>query len=325
MHACARGEPWQNCFLLLEKARHEGLHVDAVAQSSAMIACSTAGRWASALALLLELCSASHAQPDLAAFNAAAAAACGVGVGAGSYGDDSSAGPRWELTLALFAKARCLGLAPDVTAFGTCFAAYEKAVKWEQAVGLLSTMQEVRVRANVVVFNTMSSALEKAQRWQDVLNLLRALPSSGLAPDATSFGAAASACARGHGWSTCLQLLDNAARQSLADVVVFNASVWACDKARQWRSALGLMGGLRGQGLQPDVLTVNSCLSAYAQVRHWLGALALMRTMVASLGLRTDAIAFNAAILACSDGGVRGQWPRVLVLLSRMACEAIHS
>ncbi|CAE8600628.1 unnamed protein product, partial [Polarella glacialis] len=94
--------------------------------------------------------------------------------------------------------------------------------------------------------------------------------------------------------------------------------VWACDKARQWRSALGLMGGLR------DVLTVNSCLSAYAQVRHWLGALALMRTMVASLGLRTDAIAFNAAILACSDGGVRGQWPRVLVLLSRMACEATH-
>ena len=67
--ACARGQQWRPAVALLSEAESCRLHLNVVTCNMAMGACATAGEWQVALDLLSDV--VASAQPDLVTYNAA--------------------------------------------------------------------------------------------------------------------------------------------------------------------------------------------------------------------------------------------------------------
>ncbi|CAE8633618.1 unnamed protein product [Polarella glacialis] len=93
-----------------------------------------------------------------------------------------------------------------------------------------------------------------------------------------------------------------------------------CEKGKEWEQAFMLMQDLLDMSLRPDLLTLNSMISAYSQVSLWQQAQALLDTAGCEHGLHPDVVSYSAVISAC---GKAQQWQRVLELVARMELQSL--
>ena len=80
----------------------------------------------------------------------------------------------------------------------------------------------------------------------------------------------------------------------------YNVAINACGKGNQWQLAVFLLEDLKVRTFQPDIVTLNSLISACRE--QWLLALHLLHEMIQ--GYSVDVISFSAAIRACERAGV---------------------
>ncbi|CAE8648174.1 unnamed protein product [Polarella glacialis] len=83
----------------------------------------------------------------------------------------------------------------------------------------------------------------------------------------------------------------------------------ACERTGQWQRALLLMSL---PGLEPDVFSLGSCLSARGKAGDWEGALGFLAEML-TRGLRSNVVTLATAVAACSRGGA---WAASLALVA---------
>ena len=119
---------------------------------------------------------------------------------------------------------------------------------------------------------------------------------SGPEPDAASFGLCADALAKAVQWQRAVQLLPER-----PNVVVYGATVAACEGAGQWEVALSLLGRMQGHQLLPNLVTYSSAMSACEKGAAWPKALEILRTLPEAL-LEADLIAYGAVLSACARG-----------------------
>ena len=98
----------------------------------------------------------------------------------------------------------------------------------------------------------------------------------------------------------------------------YNVAINACGKGNQWQLAVFLLEDLKVRTFQPDVVTLNSLISACRE--QWLLALHLLHEMIQ--GYSVDVISFSAAIRACERAGV---WQLALSLLQQMKEQMLQS
>eukprot|EP00438_Fugacium_kawagutii_P031314 Skav215338 [mRNA] locus=scaffold1391:212065:214773:- [translate_table: standard] len=112
-------------------------------------------------------------------------------------------------------------------------------------------------------------------------------------------------------------LLDEATRNKMASVEVFNSAVTALDRSQQWERALHLFGEVfsRRSSIEPDVVSINAALSACASQENglWQAALNLISGMPAAR-ISIDQVTHNSGITACVKGTA---WQIVLHLAGR--------
>ena len=63
------------------------------------------------------------------------------------------------------------------------------------------------------------------------------------------------------------------------DVITYNATIKACQEAKQWEKALALMEQMRRRGLKPDVITYNALISSSEKGKQLELALGIFEEM----------------------------------------------
>ena len=86
-----------------------------------------------------------------------------------------------------------------------------------------------------------------------------------------------------------------------------------------WESSLALLRRMREEGLQPDIQTFSSCISACEAAGQWQRALTILQSMIDNSGGKEseflNLFCFNAAISSCEKGGA---WVEALEIYERM-------
>ncbi|CAJ1413775.1 unnamed protein product [Effrenium voratum] len=201
----------------------------------------------------------------------------------------SGAGAPWRHSLALLARGA--GLVP--------------AAPWRRALQLWAC----RLQPEQVAFSALLSACGSAGQWPTARGLLAAARLEDL--DEVSFGAAISACAAGRQWQLALALLQDMLRLSVApNRVAINAAASACERGGRWRRAGAVLGSLAEARSGPDAVSFNVALSAAQKAQFWRLPCLLLERM--GLQSHSDAISFDTAILACSNGL---RWPEAVAVL----------
>lgn len=129
------------------------------------------------------------------------------------------------------------------------------------------------------------------------------LRAQSLEPNIINYNATISACEKASQWELTLQLLDLALLRRLpSDVISYAACASGCEKAARWREALSLLRRAEEEHLQVNAILCNAVIGACGRAREVDRGLALMREIPEPL---TDT--YNAAIGVCLD-----QWQQAL-------------
>ncbi|CAE8627485.1 unnamed protein product [Polarella glacialis] len=340
IRACERGHAWQLGLNLLVQMREDAVDPDVVLYNTSLSLLAKARQWANALEILRRM-RADKVRPNVKTFGAAISAC--------------ARGEKTVKALALLEQMQSSRLGSSVIAVSAAISACERGQRWEDALGLLRGLRRgsAGLSPDIAAYNATISACEKGHRWREALLLLEELlqrPDSGthgrrpLRPDVITFNSTISACEKASQWSTALTILGRMRARAAdepesappefstsrlsprtrdgtvvdPDVVSFNAAISACDRGRQWPSALGLFGELFDAGLQPDVITCNSLISACAAGLAWRPALELLAAMP-TMSLTPDQVSYSGAVRSCAGCS----WFRALGVLESMLDAAV--
>ncbi|CAM9502928.1 unnamed protein product, partial [Ectocarpus fasciculatus] len=85
------------------------------------------------------------------------------------------------------------------------------------------------------------------------------------------------------------------------DLGSYNAAMWVCSEAGQWRLVMELMTQAREEGIEPDTASYNSAMRGMAIQKQWSRARKLLKRMV-SEGLSPDVRTYNGLVEAAGMG-----------------------
>jgi len=94
------------------------------------------------------------------------------------------------------------------------------------------------------------------------------------------------------------------------DIFTYGSIITACDKVGDWEKALAFLKEMECCGIEPNVICFTSAISACGKVGKWKEAMDLLSKIP-----DPNMISFGAAITAC---GISGQWQKALKLFSDM-------
>ncbi|CAN0137278.1 unnamed protein product [Scytosiphon promiscuus] len=154
------------------------------------------------------------------------------------------------------------------------------------------------VRPDVVSYSAAITACGNSGEWRRAVALLRVMREQGVPPNVVSYNAAAHACVGGR----------KRHRKGRLNGAGAGAKPPAGAEEEGWALVLALMAEMRKEGVDADVFTFSTAITACGNRRR------RQRTPIAP-----DVVSVNAAIAAC---GRAGQWERALDLLDRMTARA---
>ena len=108
------------------------------------------------------------------------------------------------------------------------------------------------VKVSMRMYEGCIAALASGGRWSEAIGVLENIHEAGLTPNAKCVTAAIRACARGEPprWGMAVSLLRGLKEP---DVWAYVATLAALAKARQWKTSVSLLEGMRGRGLEPNL------------------------------------------------------------------------
>ncbi|CAJ1425048.1 unnamed protein product [Effrenium voratum] len=270
------GSPWQAALALLQNAEERAVLPDTILVCSTVSAVSCQWPWALLLAESMHLWALA---PSLVAYNAALSAL---------------AAELWERALGLFSKLSS-DLQLDSISCGATMSSFSPAM-WQEALDLLSLTSLRRLQLSVVSYGLAA----RAAAWRKSLAVLPELLRRGMKVELATCGAVLSSCEKASQWRQTLDTL-NQQQQHRAwpqpNVVAYSAAIAACEKARNWPMALHLLRSMSEIGIQPDLVALNSALSACP----WELALCLGEVAV-SHSMQLNTVSYNILLSALSVG-----------------------
>eukprot|EP00438_Fugacium_kawagutii_P002059 Skav212340 [mRNA] locus=scaffold1488:128703:136906:+ [translate_table: standard] len=176
---------------------------------------------------------------------------------------------------------------------------WHEATHWRQALHLWSAAAQ---RNEVVSYSSALSALEKGRSWTLALEVFQRMDHRQLQRDVIATGT------QQQQWK-------------VITAAVYNAAISACGE--RWRHALVLVKWLaavasvvdclmRLLGLQPNVITCSSLISACEKAGRWQEALHVLEELP-SCQVRANVISYNAAIRSFEE-----RWQRALQLAEEL-------
>jgi pentatricopeptide repeat domain-containing protein 1 len=245
LFACSTASPpqWNEALVLLHTCDVIGgtrspTHMDSIAVSNAMLACSKADQWEESLQLL-RLYGDNATSP--LALNSLIAS-CGRG-------------GRPDMAIEVLNEMRVYGLQPDTVSYRNAVIACNQAE--HEMHRAARNHREVRLAQDEVGFAW----------WECALSLLRRMQEEGQQPDTQTFSSAISACESAGQWQRALRVLQSTlddGDDSRLNLYCFNAAIAACEKGGAWVEALEIYERMKAHGgsLRPNFVTIASLVLA---------------------------------------------------------------
>eukprot|EP00439_Symbiodinium_sp_Y106_P080319 s1163_g19.t1 len=288
--ACARGQQWRPAVALLSEAESCRLHLNVVTCNMAMGACATAGEWQVALDLLSDV--VASAQPDLVTYNAAINAC--------------KEASTWHSAMELFEDLQVSRFQPDAFTLGVVVSV---APKHERARWEVSGHRQWSAGGDAAVaYNRAAYACAKSDAWEQALEVLctNTQKQVRVRSYSSTYNALIGACARQRQWLQALGLLSMAREQHEGpDLLGYNIVMASCNQCGRWEQALGLSRMLLRQRLHEDATTLQLAVSAAELGSLWLEAL---QTLGPAISTCASQAAWQAAlyVLRMPEAEVRG-------------------
>ncbi|CAM9780566.1 unnamed protein product, partial [Hapterophycus canaliculatus] len=232
---------------------------------------------------------------------------------------------RWRQAMAILDHMRYTANAIEAAAAAAAGPEADATTSTNGATVRPASVPDV-VRPDVVSYSAAITACGNSGEWRRALALLRVMREQGVPPNVVSYNAAAHACVGGRRRNRESRLNDASA----------NAKPPGAEKDG-WVLILDLMAEMREEGVDADVFTFSTAITACGNAGEWEQALVLLEEMGEALEQQQlqavdetqqrrrrpaapDVVSVNAAIAAC---GRAGQWERALDLLDRMTARAM--
>lgn len=187
----------------------------------------------------------------------------------------------------------------DQVALGHVMLACSKAGKWEESLQLFRFYGSYNTPLAAV--NSLIACCGRIGRTDMAIEILNEMEAYGVKPNSRTYRNVIIAC-------------NQAEHEQRREV----ATIFHEEKAFQWwECAMSLLRRMKEEGLQPDIQTYSSVISACEAASKWQRALSVLQSMMndsyteESLNL----YCFNAAIAACAKGGA---WVEAVDLFERM-------
>ncbi|CAL1143597.1 unnamed protein product [Cladocopium goreaui] len=195
----------------------------------------------------------------------------------------------------------------SVAWYTAAMGALRQRAGWQETLQLMEEL-EARHLADVITCTACVGVLGKVAMWRRALEVLKRLEKQSIEPDVVIYNATMSACERSGEWQQALSCLCNMPGHLQADVVSYNATISACEKGNQWQSAWHLFHQISQHHLQPTIISFNACISACGKGKQWHFALHLLSEMQRSR--RGNEVSFASACDACARSS---QWQQALI------------
>ncbi|CAK9080040.1 unnamed protein product [Durusdinium trenchii] len=183
----------------------------------------------------------------------------------------ASAASAWRVSSLLLDELSMRSWPPDVVFWSSLGSAYSGAGKWQLALwALLEAPRAAHLEPNVVSYSSAMTACERVSLWEMVLNLLVEAEQLPEKANAFSYSSAIVACGQVEsGWQRALALWSQmiSASQPSPNVVAFNATLTALERATCWQLACSLLEQFEDQTrsnlpLTPDALSYSAVATA---------------------------------------------------------------
>jgi pentatricopeptide repeat protein len=246
----------------------------------------------------------------------------------------TSSPPEWEHALELLHSSDIFlqSLPPahvDSVALAYAMLACSKANQWEESLNLLRLYGSSD--SSVVPFNSLIAACGRCSRPDVAIEVLNEMESHNVAPDELSYRNAVIACNQAEHarareerdslttgeneerkrtqmfewWECALSLLRRMKESGLdPDIQTYSSVISACEAAGEWQRALGLLQSLQDQNKELNLYCYNAGISACATGGAWIEALELYECMKERGGpLRPNSVTISGIVQALDNAG----------------------
>ncbi len=268
---CEEAGEWEAALKLLDDFRLMQVELDLAAYNAAISACEKASAWQRALMLFMEV--SQVLQPNVVSCSATIAACQKAG--------------KWQKALRLLSEAKASDTKADVIAHNSAI----RACKWQFALLLLSCTRKKHLELNIMSYSA-AMCPETCGPWEWSIFLFQDISTSAVESNILTYGSVLAACERAD-WelATHLATLDGLD----VNVVLFNTSLTASQKATAWLQTLATLQHVKLKGLKPDRVSHLVLLTSLVEASdQW--SLALWHFHFSKI---PDVNLCNAAISAC--------------------------
>lgn len=150
-------------------------------------------------------------------------------------------------------------------------------------------------------------------RWDLAVAVLQWLRDTGQEVNAYHYSAAINACEKTKQWHTALRLLETMRSQGdpAPNSFCYSATIGACEKAGECTKAIEILDAMPSDGVTPNHFCYSAAIRACARARRWQQALQYLEEM-RDKGAPPNVHSYTAAMSACHRCG---HWERALGLL----------
>ncbi|OLP84937.1 Pentatricopeptide repeat-containing protein, chloroplastic [Symbiodinium microadriaticum] len=302
LSACKKGSDWQLALGLLRRMAAERLQPDMVTFGAAIAACGSS--WQSAIDLVSQMLAAKLHQESAHVWDSRAKPGYNAAISA------CERSGQWQSAIGLLFEMGSSWLVPDLVSFNAAILSCREEGQWQLAVHLLNALSAVGLFPETSTFNALLAAC--GARWTMALACLHEMQARAAVPDTISFTAAIAACEKGSEWLAAMKLFCEMEGVAEPSVVSYNALINTCDV--KWQVAIDFFERMLSQEIQPDVITYNALIGAFARGSERALAFSLLTTM-RSEQVSPDDVTFIPPALACQQAGA---WQDVMAILPLM-------
>ncbi|CAN6352550.1 unnamed protein product [Urochloa humidicola] len=205
-----------------------------------------------------------------------------------------------DVAMDLYGRMQEVGLSPDTFTYSAMVNCLGKGGQLAAAYKLFCEMIENGCTPNLVTYNIMIALQAKARNYENVVKLYKDMQVAGFRPDKITYSIVMEVLGHCGHLDEAEAVFMEMRRDWAPDEPVYGLLVDLWGKAGNVDKALGWYQAMLQDGLQPNVPTCNSLLSAFLKINRFQDAYIVLQNMLAQ-GLAPSLQTYTLLLSCCTE------------------------
>jgi pentatricopeptide repeat protein len=205
-----------------------------------------------------------------------------------------------DIAMDLYGRMQEVGLSPDTFTYSAMVNCLGKGGQLAAAYKLFCEMIENGCTPNLVTYNIIIALQAKARNYENVVKLYKDMQVAGFRPDKITYSIVMEVLGHCGHLDEAEAVFIEMRRDWTPDEPVYGLLVDLWGKAGNVDKALGWYQAMLQDGLQPNVPTCNSLLSAFLKINRFQDAYIMLQNMLAQ-GLVPSLQTYTLLLSCCTE------------------------